>query len=262
MRQDHSAAKGLPIRLSPLTVSIFGLLAAASLASAKPASRPIAYVPFVTGRVVYHAVQADVSSGLVDSRTAYANRLVSPWRMIQDNQPTVAVNGTFFAPQNGVPVADVLVDGKLEARGNRGSVLAVADDGTVQIADRGFKRSFDWDGFRYGMRGGVRILTKGKVMPNPRAQAFKDPRIWGKAARTAVGITKSGKVLIVATKHSVTLSQLAKAMKSRGVVDAVSLDGGGSTCMYYRGKMVVSTGRRLSNLFTLHERGAVAKVGD
>jgi exopolysaccharide biosynthesis protein len=209
---------------------------------------------------VYHAVQADVSSGLVDSRTTYANQLVSPWRMIQDHQPTVAVNGTFFAPQNGVPVADVLVDGVLEARGNRGSVLAVADDGTVRIADRGFKRAFDWDGFRYGLRGGVRILTKGKVMPNPKAQAFKDPRIWGRAARTAVGITKHGKLLIVATKHSVTLSQLAKAMRSRGVVDAVSLDGGGSTCMYYRGKMVVSTGRRLSNLFTLHERGTVAKT--
>jgi exopolysaccharide biosynthesis protein len=247
-----------------LTVNIFGLLAVAAAASSQPAvgkaaSRPIAYVPFVSARVHYHAVQADVNSGLVDPRTAYAERLVSPWRLIQDNQPTVAVNGTFFAPQNGIPVADVLVDGVLEARGNRGSVLAVDGDGTVHITDRGFKRKFDWDGFRYGMRGGVRILTKGKVMPNPRAQAFKDPRIWGRAARTAVGITKHGKLLIVATRHNVTLTQLAKAMKSRGVVDAVSLDGGGSTCMYYRGKMVVATGRRLSNLFTLHERDVVAQ---
>jgi exopolysaccharide biosynthesis protein len=221
-------------------------------------SRPIAYVPFVAGRVHYHAVQADVASGLVDSRTVLAEGLFSPWRLIQDNQPTVAVNGTFFAPQDGTPVADVLVDGVLEARGNRGTALAVALDGTIHIEDRGFRRRFDWEGFRYGMRGGVRILRNGAVCPNPKAQAFKDPRIWGRAARTAVGITKHGKLLIVATRHGVTLSQLAKAMRSRGVVDAVSLDGGGSTCMYYRGKMVVSTGRRLSNLFTLHERAIVA----
>ncbi len=221
-------------------------------------ARPIAYVPFLYGRVHYHAVQADLNSGLVEPRTVLADALVSPWRMIQDAQPTVAVTGTFFAPQDGTPVADVLVDGNLAARGNRGSVLAVDGDGSVHITDRGFKRRFAWEGFRYGLRGGVRILRAGKVCPNPRAQGFKDPRIWGRAARTAVGLTKHGKLLVVATRHNVTLSQLAGAMRARGVTDAVSLDGGGSTCLYYRGKMVVSTGRRLSNLFTLHERATIA----
>jgi len=43
-------------------------------------------------------------------------------------------------------------------------------------------------------------------------------------------------------------------------VDAVNLDGGGSTCLYYRGAMVVAPGRRLSNLLTLYERSPLDEL--
>lgn len=233
------------------------LFAAAVVTAASPkVSRPIAYTTFKNGRAWYHAVQADLSTGEIEARTVFADRLVSPWRLISELQPAVAITGTFFAPANGTPVADVLVDGVLRARGNRGSVLGVQADGSVSIHDRGFRRRFEWEGFRYGLRGAVRLIQEGKVRPNPRAQAFRDPRIWGRAARTGVGVTKHGKLVIVATRQTVTLSEFGRAMKARGAVDAVSLDGGGSTCLYYRGKMVVPTGRRLSNMFVLCERSS------
>jgi exopolysaccharide biosynthesis protein len=47
---------------------------------------------------------------------------------------------------------------------------------------------------------------------------------------------------------------LGKAMKSRGVQDAVSLDGGGSTCLFYQGSLVVPPQRKLSNLFVLSRK--------
>lgn len=230
------------------TAAIAVSVAAPSVPSA------IAYYKFRQGTQVFHAVQADLNSGRITTKTALTDGLESPWSFVASHQPDVMLTGTFFAPQNGIPVADVLVDGHLEARGNRGTVLAVGHDGSIQIHDRAFRRSFDWEGFKYGLRGGVRLVKDGKVIPNPKAQSFSDPRIWGRAARTGVGLTKHGKLLFLATKHPVTLSEFGRAMTSRGVLDAVSLDGGGSTLLYYRGEMKVSTQRKLSNVLVLHEQ--------
>jgi len=224
-----------------------------------PQDRPIAYESFRRGRAYYHCVRADVTSGRVETRTAFVDGRSHPRNLAQDFNADVAITGTFFAPQNGTPVADVLVNGHLAARGNRGSVLAVDPSGNVTISDKGFKRRFDWSGYKHGLRGAVRLVTKGKVHPNPRAQAFKDPRIWGRAARTGVGLTKSGKLILMATSSNVTLSEFGKAMVSRGAVEALSLDGGGSTCLFYRGKMVVPTGRHLSNMLVLREVTTVAQ---
>jgi exopolysaccharide biosynthesis protein len=231
---------------------LIGFLVAATALSA-PVKAPVAvgYETFRSGGKGYHAVKADLSTGIVAAETIYADSLVSPWTLVTRSYPIAAITGTFFAPQDGTPVADVMVDGKLVARGNRGSVLAVTDSGEVQISDKGYKRRFDWSGIKYGLRGAVRLISKGDVNPNPKAQRFRDPRIWGRAARTGVGIDHRGKLVLVATKQNVTLSELGRAMRKRGVVDAVSLDGGGSTCLYYMGKMVVPTSRRLSNMFVI-----------
>ena len=62
--------------------------------------------------------------------------------------------------------------------------------------------------------------------------------------------------MLVATTSSVTLSELGRAMKSKGVVDAVALDGGGSTALYYKGSMIVKPKRGMSNLFVVYGRPA------
>ena len=226
-------------------------MAAASFAPVASANTAVGYETFKSGGRRYHAVKADLASGLVSAETVYADRLVSPWALVTRSYPIAAITGTFFAPQDGTPVADVLVDGALVARGNRGSVLGVTDSGEIVIADKGYRRKFDWSGIKYGLRGAVRLISNGTVNPNPRAQRFRDPRIWGRAARTGVGVDSRGKLVMVATKQSVTLSELGRAMRKQGVVDAVSLDGGGSTCLYYMGRMVVSTPRKLSNMFVI-----------
>lgn len=237
---------------------MLGILVAASVLSAPvKAPSPVGYEKFVSGRKGYHLVRADLASGMVSAETIYSHGLVSPWRLVSRSQPIAAITGTFFAPQNGVPVADVMVDGKLVARGNRGSILGVTDSGEIVIADKGFRRKFDWTGIKHGLRGAVRLISNGKVAPNPRAQRFRDPRIWGRAARTGVGIDYRGRLVMVATRQNVTLSELGRAMKKKGVMDAVSLDGGGSTCLYYNGKMVVPTGRRLSTMFVITENHLV-----
>jgi hypothetical protein len=149
-----------------------------------------------------------------------------------------------------------LVDGNLVARGSRGSAIGVNYYGDVRIFDQAFRKPVDWGEYRFGLRGTVRVVQNGKVCPDPKAQKFRDSRLWGRAARTAIGTTSKGKIVLMATKSSVTLSELGKAMRQRGVQDGISLDGGGSTCLYYQGSLVIPPSRKLCNLFVLSARPA------
>ena len=57
--------------------------------------------------------------------------------------------------------------------------------------------------------------------------------------------------MFFATTSKVTLSELGRAMTSKGIRNGVSLDGGTSTCLYYNGSMVIPPGRQLSNLIVV-----------
>lgn len=223
-------------------------------ASPQSAERAVQYLSFVQERATYHVVVADVTKDEVSVETKFALRLVPMGKLWEQDIPAAALTGTFFAWENQKPVGDVLLDGDLVAKGRRGSVFAVDWFGKAHIFHPGFRQAIDWFPYRFALRGAVRLVEDGKVVPNPRAQHFRDSSIWGKASRTAAGITAAGKVMFVATTHAVTLSQLGRAMVSQGAVDAVSLDGGGSTAIYYRGKAVVPTGRRLCNMLVIYER--------
>lgn len=230
------------------------LIASILIASTRSNAAACSYDSFRSGHAIYHVVTADLGCGLVHATTIRSN-LKSPGRLIYGKHPLAAITGTFFNPYGGKPVGDVLVNGHLTDSGNRGSALAISWTGEASIFDKPFCRSIDWSPYRYGLRGAVRLIENGKVQPNPRAQHFHDPRIWGRAARTAVGVTKAGKLVLCATNANVTLSELGRAMLTRGVRNAVSLDGGGSTYLYYRGSTVVKTGRALSNMLLLERDG-------
>ena len=223
-------------------------------APADPAARPIRYESFKAGRSYYHAVVADMTKNKVTAETQYSNELKPVWQLISKRQPAAAITGTFFGYQSQQPVADVVVNGALVAEGHRGSAVGVDWDGNVHIFDTKFKQPIDWYSYRHLLRGAVRVVSGGKVAPNPKAQHFTDPAIWGRAQRTGVGLTHNGKLVLIATKSKVTLSEFGKAMLKLGIQDAVSLDGGGSTMLYYRGDLVLPPTRGLSTLFILHER--------
>jgi hypothetical protein len=234
---------------------ILTTIALVSLVAAKKAPPAyIGYVNFKHGKARYHMVVADLNSNMISAGTMMSSGSQPVWSMIKREYPYAAITGTFFAPRQGIPVADVLVDGTLKATGNRGSGISVDEFGSVNIFDERFRQKFDWTNFKYGLRGAVRVVSNKKVAPNPKAQHFKDRRIWGSAARTGVGLTKHNKLVLIATSKPITLSEFGKAMVSQGVVDGLSLDGGSSTCLYFNGSMVISPRRQLTNLFVLHDR--------
>lgn len=93
--------------------------------------------------------------------------------------------------------------------------------------------------------GGPRLLKMGQIYISGNSEKFKNDVANSRAARTAVGISKEG-ILVFATvdkgKQSAgaTLPELAQIMKDLGCVDAMNLDGGGSSTMVISGEVINS----------------------
>ncbi|HVN67507.1 MAG TPA: phosphodiester glycosidase family protein, partial [Candidatus Sulfotelmatobacter sp.] len=100
--------------------------------------------------------------------------------------------------------------------------------------------------------GGPRLVKNGITYVSKDEERFKADIAQGRAARTAVGIGRDDKVILVtvdglprtraarSAKNSIgmTLEELADLMINLGCVEAMNLDGGGSTTMWIDGRVV------------------------
>ena len=86
------------------------------------------------------------------------------------------------------------------------------------------------------------MVKNGEVFVDMTAQ--KLGAIGGRNPRTAIGYTADNNLVLVAvdgregSSIGMTLNELASFMQSIGCVGAINLDGGGSTVMYVKGKVV------------------------
>ena len=104
--------------------------------------------------------------------------------------------------------------------------------------------------------GGPVLVQDGKVsIANNEEQKFAGKAINDKHPRTAMGYSKNGKLIILVVEgrnpgiaEGMNLIQLAKTLKDLGCLEALNLDGGGSSCMLVNGKETIrpsdATGQR------------------
>ncbi len=104
----------------------------------------------------------------------------------------------------------------------------------------------DWSNVVYAVSGGPYLVRNGQVYVDLKEQSFRMGAFTKAAPRTAVGYTKTGKLLMVTVDGrqnksvGVTLSEMAHIMKNLGAVEAMNFDGGSSTQMVVKGKIVNS----------------------
>lgn len=92
----------------------------------------------------------------------------------------------------------------------------------------------DWDKIQMAVTGSATLVKEGQI---PSKFSFEQA---GRSARTAVGSTANGYILLLVTVDKsqgsigVTQTELARIMMSLGAHNAIALDGGGSTTMVAR----------------------------
>ncbi|MBP2652495.1 MAG: Protein of unknown function periplasmic [Firmicutes bacterium] len=98
----------------------------------------------------------------------------------------------------------------------------------------------EFDKVSYAMGAGPMLVKDGEPFLTTQAEQFPDDIAVGRAPRTALGITKSGHILLVVvdgrqtTSIGMTLVELADFMQKLGAVEAMNFDGGGSSEMVVR----------------------------
>ena len=119
----------------------------------------------------------------------------------------------------------------------------------------------NWKNVKHIISGGPYLVKDGEIFVDMTAQ--KLGCIGGRNPRTAIGYTKDNHVILVTadgregSSIGLTLNELAYFMQSLGCVNAMNLDGGGSTVMYVNGSIVnkppVKGGIALSNAIGIYK---------
>jgi hypothetical protein len=127
-----------------------------------------------------------------------------------------------------------------------------------------------WPALAQAIGGGPRLVKDGQKHITASPERFRPDVYAGVAPRTAIGITASGRLLLVAVdgngqRCGMSLDELAATMIKLGARDAMNLDGGGSTTFVADGRLIngPSDGseRRVSNAVLIFVTDRVAADG-
>lgn len=164
---------------------------------------------------------------------------------IEDNRITSISTQTLPIPQNGYVIV-----------GPKEKLEKIFKARSVKVD---VKTIPNWDNVNHIISGGPYLIKNGEIFIDITEQ--KLGAIGGKNPRTAIGYTQDGNLIMVAVDGregasvGMTLRELAGFMRSIGCVNAMNLDGGGSTVMYVNGHVVnmpkVKGGIALSNALTI-----------
>ena len=105
-----------------------------------------------------------------------------------------------------------------------------------------------WKKIETAIAGGPVLVQEAKVaVYNEEEMMFAGKAISDKHPRTAMGYTKSGKLIILVIQgraagraEGATLVQEANMLLSLGCYEALNLDGGGSSCMLVNGRETIT----------------------
>ena len=100
----------------------------------------------------------------------------------------------------------------------------------------------EWQNVNHIISGGPYLVKQGEIYIDMTEQKLN--AIGGRNPRTAIGYTKDNNLIMLTadgregSSIGLTLAELAKLMKDLGCVNAMNLDGGGSTVMFINGRIV------------------------
>ena len=240
-----------------LMIAMLALLAAAPRSYAHPKS--VGYECERVAGVWAHVVTVDLNDPALEVTLVLPRGGIGsaePFSdMIHRSRPDAAITGTFFGVKGLLPIGNLVRDGQLLYPAATGTTLAITRDNRAVLLHTKADQDLDWSQYATALFAGPTLVREGKYAVAPWAQGFTDPGHYRLARRTAAGIKSNNKLLFVAVSSRISLTRMAKVMKALGARDAVSLDGGSSAALHYRGSTLVRPARRLTNLIAVYANG-------
>lgn len=143
----------------------------------------------------------------------------------------VATNGAGYNITNGVPSGLMVMEGVEYFPLTASGFFAILEDGTALIGDQAVYEARKDDVKEAITAFGAVLVKDGKINVTKNANYTSN-----RASRTAIGITAEGKVVMMVLdgrqlprSAGGAMEEIAQIMLEAGCVDAINLDGGGST---------------------------------
>lgn len=224
-------------------------------------AREVRYTNPVVNGVRANVVVVDLTSPLVDVRPVVAGKPPVFMRkrsrtftdLVRASRCLAAINGTFFDPRTAHTLGSMAWRGELVHEGFVGNAVAVDRFNRAHYirltATRG--AGVDWTQYRFAVAAGPTLITDGRIVVSRHGEGFRDPHLFSPARRSAIGFRPNGEMLLVTVPKPVSLNRLARMMQTLGARIAINLDGGSSTAMYYKGRMLVKPRGRLTNILAV-----------
>lgn len=174
--------------------------------------------------------------------------------MVKRENPVAAINGNFFSTDTFRPVGDIVIDGELVYFGGLGTAMAITPKNKVEFIKVEPNRHMNWDGYKAVISCGPKLIQDGRIVLDAKSEGFKDPELFERRARSAVGVTYDDYLILVSINDGVYFRGLAEIMRELGCKDAMNLDGGQSCGMYYNGEFLRKPKTPLPNILIIDRR--------
>ena len=166
--------------------------------------------------------------------------------LVNGSNAVAVINGGYFHPRTFSIAGDLVVNGKHISTGRLRSIFAITPGNRVVIRTHSSISAANWRGYETALAGGPFVLQRGSVVVAPRREGYRDPSVWSKAPRSAVGVVNDRQFFFISTTARLNLFDLAKVMDALGAKDAIALDGGSSVGMAFRREVLIHPGRRIA----------------
>jgi len=207
-----------------------------------------------------HVITVNLNSPNVSVRPVLAKRnngLKNPAeyfrQFVSRLLPRAMINGTFHDTKTYSLAGTLVLNGSIKSFYRRGVAIIFHPDNRVEFVPAKTLNPKHLSGLDV-LTAGPTLLLRGQVRLNPRSEGFGDIALYRPARRAAVGKTANNKLKLVAVNHPITLRKLARIMNLIHCKDAISLDGGGSTGLYYSGKILAVPRRPITNVLVVYEK--------
>ncbi|SES85119.1 Predicted protein [Natronincola peptidivorans] len=118
----------------------------------------------------------------------------------------------------------------------------------------------DWDKVVNAIGAGPSLIINGQVTADGLQEGFWEEKInTNKAGRSFIGSTRDGKI-VIGTIPNATLREAAAICQSLNLVNAMCLDGGWSSALYYKDRGGIVQGRNINNGLGFIKTGIEPKV--